>query len=500
MKHTYLGIDLGTSAVKVLLINDRKQIIKQINREYEIDHPSPGWSEIDPRVWYDHLLECLHEMFEDQDAGMVGGIGVTGQMHTTVTIDINGEPVRKAIMWNDTRTKALLPFLKETLAGFPEGRYLSGIVSTGSPAANLYWMSRMEPEHFSKIWKFMIGPDYIVYRLTGNVGTDYCEASTSSMYRIHDRKWSGEVRDLIQLPEERYPAIHGSAQITGYILPALCSEIGFSEQTPVIAGTGDNPASAVSTGCFGGHYPVLSLGTSGVLMKPLNSVDNLAKGKVILFSDDGERVFCLVQGVVQSTGECVNWWAKKILGRDELDRLTEQFSYRCAKDSAEKKPFENILFYPHINGDKTIYADPDLRGAFIGLSTDTTAEDMFYAVIEGLSFAFRQLAEEMGETFDSGFLKVIGGGSANDIWMQTLADVLNVHIERMQGAFGAGFGIALLAMACMREDVSMDNITTGILQTDKVFYPDQRSVANLQLKYKKYLKIHDAVKNVMIGP
>ena len=197
--------------------------------------------------------------------------------------------------------------------------------------------------------------------------------------------------------------------------------------------------------------------------------------------------------MVQSNGESVNWWARKILGLQEYGKLTENLNL-------EKAAASSLLFYPHLSGDKTIYADSELRGSFIGLSTETTAEEMFYAVMEGLCFAFRQLAEQMRLPVASyGSLKVVGGGSKNEVWMQTLANILEVKIEKMEGMIGPAFGIALLACSMRDGKVSMREITRDCLRVEKSFEPEQELLPVYREKYEKYLRIHDAVKYIENG-
>ena len=490
MDKTYIGIDMGTSGIKLLLIDAQRKILAQSSLEYEVSQPRDGWSEIDPRIWYDAMLQGLKALLAEQDAQRVGAIGVTGQMHTLVLLDAQGESVRPALMWNDKRTAACIPLLRQTLAQGPDGAYLSGIVSTGSPAANLYWMSREEPELFRRVSRFLIGPDYLVYRLTGIAGTDYVEASTSSLYCPGERAWSEEMRTLIGLPESAYPPVRGSGERVGRMLPELARTLGLREDVKVIAGIGDNPATAISTGCLGGGYPVLSLGTSGVLMFPVAAMSADARGKVILCSLDGRNFSYLVQGVVQSTGESISWWTRKVLGIHDFGTLDGSIDKGMIRSS-------KVLFYPHINGDKTIYADPTLRGAFIGLSSDTGAAEMYYAVIEGLCFAFKQLAEHVRLDLGAhGSLKVVGGGAKSDLWLQTLANVLGIRVERLSGAIGPAFGIALLAYAADHPGTRPEELTSGSLTVARTFEPDPNLIDTYREKYAQYLRIHDALKYI----
>lgn len=490
MKRTYLGIDLGTSAMKMVLTDAHKHVLGQITEEYQAIRQEGGICEIDPEIWFRAMERGIGRILENQDKALVHGIGVTGQMHTLIVVGEDGGAVRPAIMWNDTRTKDLLPVLREKIRGFQEGEYLSRTISTGSPAANLYWMKEHESENLKKIRKFLIGPDYLVYRLTGVSVTDFCEASTSCLYRIGEKEWSEEMRKLIGLPWEVYPEIRGSAQSAGRLLPELCERFGLSDEVEVIVGTGDNPATAVSTGCLGLGYPVISLGTSGVFMMPIEKPESQTKGKKILFSFDNEKYSYLVQGVVQSNGNTFDWWNRSIMEMRDFEELTTTLDVGKAAEN-------ELLFYPHLGGDKTIYADPELRGAFLGLSLNTTREEMFYAVVEGLCFGFRELAEKMRFPLkEYGSVKVVGGGSKSPVWMQTLANVLNIPVEKMEGMIGPAFGIALLSAYQGGSISSLEQLSEGNVKIECCFMPDEKAVAHCEKKYQKYLRVRDGLRYI----
>lgn len=492
-EYTYLGIDLGTSAMKMVLIDGKKNILAQVTEEYQTVQPEHGLNEIDPEIWYECMESAMERILKLCDRSLIRSIGVTGQMHTLVVLNGEGKQVRPAIMWNDVRTKDMVPMLKEKIREFPEGEYLSRTISTGSPAANLFWLKEKEPEHFSQMKKFLIGPDYLVYRLTGHCGTDYCEASTSCLYQIKARKWSPEMRELIGLKEETYPQIRGSALPAGKILPDIAERFLLSGEIQVLTGTGDNPATAVSTGCLGQGYPVISLGTSGVLMMPVSEMSDHAKGKIILFSFDDENYSYLVQGAVQSNGSTYEWWVRGIMGEDDFSKMDSLIDAGKSRNS-------EVIFYPHLMGEKTLYADPGLRGAFIGLSTETDRSDMLYAVLEGLCFSFRELAEKMELPLRRfGSVKVVGGGSKSRVWMQIFANVLNISIEQMDGMIGPAFGIALLAAYRSGCFVSPEQITEGTVKLKNRFEPEPEAVADCEKRYQKYLRIQKGLKYIMDG-
>lgn len=498
----YIGIDMGTSSVKLVLTDETGTVISEASREYSLLQPSPGWKEIEAETWWEAAASGMFDLLDGQDRNAVRAIGITGQMHSLVLLDEEGVPVRPVLMWNDTRTKDMIPALKEQIlrSSVP---YIAGIISTGSPAANLHWVKVTEPENFSRVRTFLIGPDYLVYRFTGVYGTDYCEASTSSLYDLYKKDWSEEMLEIVGAERQICPPVRGSAQIVGCVRKDVAEQFGLSSDVKVIAGTGDNPAASLPTGCLTGGYPVLSLGTSGVLMYPRKEPDFHVKGKNILFSFDGEQIFTLTQGAVQSCGSGYSWLVRDIL---QIAKFGEADRGISLSDLGHN----SLLFYPHLAGDKTIYQDPTIRGAFLGLGTETSRKDMIQAYMEGIAFAVRQLAEEMGimkspsevsgSNSEEFCLRTIGGGSKSDVWMQILADVLGIPILRMEGNPGAGYGMAMLAGYAAGE-IPAGRIIYSPAESDDgssgtLFCPDTRRSLLYEAGYRRYLRIHDALKEI----
>lgn len=482
----YIGIDVGTSSTKSILIDADGNILRSASASYSVSEPTPGWREIDPEVWMQAVDTTVCELLTDIDRSLVRSIGVTGQIHTLVLLDQQGRSIRPAFLWNDARTASLIPDMKQRIRALENVSYLADVISTGSPAANLLWFKENEPENYARLHKFLIGPDYIVHRLAGGYRTDYCEASTSSLYDLTARVWSPAIRETFGFSSAIYPEVQGSGEVAGTLLPEFCEKYGLKPDVTVLVGTGDNPAAAIPTGCLAKKRPVMSFGTSGVLMFPRKQPDFNARGKNILFSLDGTDIAVLVQGVVQSCGGTLGWWVEKILGTTDYAAETMGIDPNRLAESP-------LLFYPHLVGDKTIYADPSLRGCFIGLGTDVTRTDMVAAVLEGICFAVRQLVEAMEIPMaELENLRVIGGGSKNTIWMQILADVLGISVIQMESNSGAGFGIALVA-AAVSEGVPVEEKMNNLLFDKEKFTPQPHRAALYQKKYQKYLRIHDAV-------
>lgn len=482
----YIGIDIGTSAAKLLAIDETGTVVCSCEREYQYSEPKPGWREIWPKVWLEAVRSGLCELLLALERPLVKVIGVTGQMHTTVFLDTEGQPIRPAMMWNDMRTKEDIPIIKRILTANDTVGILK-IISTGSPAANLLWLKNKEKENFNKLDQFLIGPDYLVYYLTSKYSTDYCEAATSSLYDIEGQCWSDSMRNLIGLSKSVYPPVRGSQEIAGTLRADLQREFGLSADVKVIVGTGDNPATAVGTGCLQYRYPVLSLGTSGVLVISRNMISRNMKGKQILFSLDGRRIYNLIQGVVQSAGGSFGWYVKKFLQIDDYDELMKTV------DINELGTGE-LLFYPHLTGDKTIYMDPAVRGAFLGLNTNHTKADLAVAVMEGVCFAVKQLIQAMQLSREElSQLKVTGGGANSIIWMQILADVLNTRIEQLDSGEGAAYGIAIMARdAVCRSETTKE--TENPVKSRTGYYPRAKQAEFYSKKYNQYLKVYDALK------
>lgn len=491
-ENLYLGVDVGTSSLKLILINDDCEILKQDSEKYILDSPQMGWMEIDPEIWITAFVSATDRLLRDIDRSRIKRIGVTGQMHTLVLLDQKGKVIRPAMMWNDLRTKEIISSIKEDIRSFEDGEYLSRIISTGSPLANLVWIKQNEPEVFKKIKGFQIGWDYLVYRLSGRRCTDYCNASTSALYSLSRKCWSSQICDYVGLDAKCYPEVCGSADLAGRLSAEFQQRLLLPRGTEVIVGTGDNPATVISTGSYWSKYPVFSLGTSGVLTRTFSGEQNHYVGKKILFSFYKNECGLLEQGAVQSCGNTYDWWNRQFGNLDMSMNLETEINIR-------DRVKDNILFYPHLMGEKTLYSDPELRGMFAGIDIKTDKKSMHYAVLEGICFSIRELVERMNAaTKEQEVLQVVGGGSDNGLWMQMLSNILGTRIEKLNGNAGAVYGIAFLTAKVNGID-ELREIINSRVEIKMSYMPDESLEVYYGKKYERYLRMRKAMHYIYSG-
>ena len=481
----YIGLDIGTSSLKTTVMDQTQKIQYENSYDYSVDEPKEGYREIDPCVWYDACIQGLRDILGIFDEADIKAIGVTGQMHSTVFLDENGNVVRPTIMWNDLRTASMVGPLKEELTNIAETKYIARIISTGSPAINILWVKENEPEYFQNIKKIMTPYDYIVFRLTGKYSCDYCDATTSSMFDIISKKWSLYMLNKLGIDESYVGPLHGSGDVIGSIRKDICQTLGISHDITVIAGTGDNPATAVAMGILDQSNPAISLGTSGVVILPKKDGDFEGKGKNVLFSVDGNHFVNIVQATVQSAGGTHRWWIQKIVQTKDY-QIDQEF---IKENNLGNNP---IMMFPHIMGDKNIYADPYIRGAFIGLSMNTSRKDMTQAVFEGISFALRDVLDNMQLRQWPKQICVNGGAAKhNPIWMKILANILNTHIKVVTMEATPGYGICLLAQKTLSRNQNQPKVDKGI-----IYIPNKEIVNRYEEQYQKYKKLYHLLKQV----
>ena len=480
----YIGIDLGTSAVKLLLMDEKGQIHKIVSKEYPLYFPHSGWSEQNPEDWYEQTIDGMQELLEECDRTKVAGISFGGQMHGLVVLDGEDQVIRPAILWNDGRTVKETDYLNETIGKKNLSRYTANIAFAGFTAPKLLWMKENEPELFAKIKKIMLPKDYLAYRLSGVHSTDYSDASGMLLLDVKNRCWSREMMDISGISRDQLPDLYESYEAVGTLKPELAEALGLSAEVKIAAGAGDNAAAAVGTGTVGDNRCNISLGTSGTIFISSENFGVDAHNALHSFADaDGHYH---LMGCMLSAASCNKWWMDEILSTKD---------YQKEQEGIKKLGENKVYFLPYLMGERSPHNDPDARGTFIGMTMDTTRSDMTQAVLEGVAFALRdsfEVARSLGLKIER--TKICGGGAKSALWKKIIANVLNVKVDVLENEEGPAYGGAILAAVACGEFASVTEAAEKLVRVVETVEPDSQLTEKYEEKYKKFREIYPACK------
>ena len=484
----YIGIDLGTSAVKLLLMDGEGRILNTVSREYPLMFPQPGWSEQDPDAWIRETFTGIEELTEGFDKAQIAGIGAGGQMHGLVVLDEEDRVIRPAILWNDGRTAAEVEYLngtvgKETLSG-----YTANIAFAGFTAPKLLWMRKHEPENFARIRKIMLPKDYVNYRLSGVHCTDYSDASGMLLLDVEHKCWSKEMLEICGIREEQMPKLFESFQQVGTILPEVADRLGLPASVVIAAGAGDNAAAAVGTGTVGEGACNISVGTSGTVFISSDrfSVDPNNALHAFAHADGHYHLM----GCMLSAASCNKWWMEDIL-------RTADFGAEQEPITREKLGRNHVFFLPYLMGERSPINDTNARGTFTGITMDNTRADLTQAVLEGVAFAIRdslEVAKSLG--IDIRRSRICGGGAKSPLWRTMFANILGIEIESIEAEEGPGYGGAMLAMVACGEYPDVRTIAEKFVRVKATEKPDPELTALYEDRYRRYREIYPALKAV----
>lgn len=482
----YIGVDLGTSAVKLLLMDENGNIQKIVSKEYPLYFPKPGWSEQHPEDWYIKSMEGMKELTSECDKSQVAGISFGGQMHGLVALDKDDQVIRPAILWNDGRTGKQTEYLNQVIGKDKLSEYTANIAFAGFTAPKILWMKENEPENYKRIVKIMLPKDYLAYRLSGTFCTDVSDASGMLLMDVKNRCWSKEMLDICGLEQEQLPKLYESYEVVGTLKPEVAKELGVSENVKVIAGAGDNAAAAVGTGTVGDGRCNISLGTSGTIFISSEKFGVDEHNALHSFAHaDGHYH---LMGCMLSAASCNKWWNEEILGTS--DYVKEQ--------AAIKKLGENRVFYlPYLMGERSPHNNPNARAMFLGMSMDTTRADMTQAVLEGVAFGLRdslEVAKSLGIQIDR--TKICGGGAKSPLWRKIIANVMNLKVDVIESEEGPALGGAMLAAVGCGEYPDVETIAEKLVKVVDTIEPEPELVAKYEEKYQKFRTIYPTVKEL----
>ncbi len=482
----YIGVDLGTSAVKLLLMNEKGEIQKIVSKEYDLSFPHPGWSEQKPEDWATAVKEGILELTEGFDKSQVAGIGAGGQMHGLVVLDENDNVIRPAILWNDGRTQKETDYLNTVIGKEKLTEYTGNIAFAGFTAPKILWMKENEPELFAKINKIMLPKDYINYILTGVHCTDYSDASGMLLLDVKNKKWSKEMLDICGITEEMMPKLFESYETVGTLKSDIAATLGLSDQVKVVAGAGDNAAAAVGTGVVGNGGCNISLGTSGTIFISSNEFGVDSGNALHAFAHaDGHWH---LMGCMLSAASCNKWWMDEIIRTKEYAKEQEGIT-------DEKLGNNHVYFLPYLMGERAPHNDPSARGCFIGLTLDSTREDMTQAVLEGVAFGIRdslEAAKNLGIEIQKSF--ITGGGAKSPLWKKIFANVLNISLEIPETEQGPGYGGAILAAVACGEYESVEAACKELIKVTDTVEPEAELAAKYEEKYQVFHQLYPALK------
>ena len=484
----FIGVDLGTSAVKLLLVDEKGTIHGSVTKEYPLRFPKPGWSEQDPADWWKAVQHGILQLTEHLDKSQVRGIGVGGQMHGLVALDAQDRVIRPAILWNDGRTAAQTEWLNTEIGKEKLSRLTANIAFAGFTAPKLLWMRENEPENFARIARIMLPKDYINYRLTGVHACDYSDASGMLLLDVEHKRWSKEMLAICSLREEQMPQLFESYQVIGTLRGFVSGALGLPRDCLVVAGAGDNAAAAVGTGVVGQGGCNISLGTSGTVFISSASfgVDPNNALHAFAHADGGWHLM----GCMLSAASCNKWFCEDILG-------TSDYTAEQVDVSDDRLGRNRVFFLPYLMGERSPINDTDARGTFVGLSLDTGRTDMVQAVLEGVAFALRdslEVAKAIGLSIDRSFL--CGGGAKSPLWRKIFTNVLNIPLDIPQTEEGPGYGGAMLAMVGTGAYGSVQACADALCHVRETVSPDPEIAARYEAQYRKFQKIYPTMKSL----
>ncbi len=480
----YAGIDLGTSSVKLLLMDGKGEIAKIVSREYPLSFPQPGWSEQAPEDWWRESMAGLKELIADIDKSQLAGISFGGQMHGLVILDENDRVIRPAILWNDGRSTKECDYLNGEIGQDKISSYTANIAFAGFTAPKILWVKNNEPENFKKIRKIMLPKDYLAYRLTGVHCTDVSDASGMLLFDVKNRTWSREMCEICDVKPEWLAKVYESYEKVGTVLPSVAKELGIPETTIVAAGAGDNAAAAVGTGTVGDGACNISLGTSGTVFISSKSF-GVDKYNALHSFDHADGTYHLM-GCMLSAASCNKWWMDEIIGTKE---------YAKEQENITALGENHVYFLPYLMGERSPHNNPNARGTFIGMTMDNTRADMTQAVLEGVAFGLRdsiEVARSLGVAPDR--TKICGGGAKSPLWQKIIANVMNMKVDILEVEEGPSLGGAMLAAVAAGEYASVEEIAAKVVRVKKTVEPDPELVAKYEKRYQVFKQLYPACK------
>ncbi|TDK64179.1 xylulokinase [Bacillus salipaludis] len=486
-----IGVDLGTSAVKILLVNQNGEVCNEVSKSYPLIIEKSGYSEQNPEEWVEKTKAGLAELIAqfDGDVNDIEGISFSGQMHGLVLLDENNQVLRNAILWNDTRTTKQCQEIYDVVGKQRLLEVTKNPALEGFTLPKILWVKKEEPELFARAGVFMLPKDYLRYRIAGNIHMDYSDAAGTLLLNVAKREWSNEMLELFGLSTEICPPLVESHALVGNVTSEFAQATGLSEATKVFAGGADNACGAIGSGILSEGKTLCSIGTSGVVLSYEERNDLDFHGKVHYFNHGEENAY-YTMGVTLAAGYSLSWFKDTFAKEEAFDQFLEGVDEVPAGSGG-------LLFTPYIVGERTPHADPIIRGSFIGVDASHERKHFARAVLEGITFSLNESIEifrSSGKTIDS--IISIGGGAKNETWLQMQADIFNAKIEKLTSEQGPGMGAAMLAAYGCGWFSSLKECAKSFIQTSKTYNSIPENVEAYKQLFIIYQQVYAQTKKL----
>ncbi|MBN2584590.1 MAG: xylulokinase [Planctomycetes bacterium] len=494
-----LGIDIGTSGTKTLLVDERGRIVASASAEYPCLTPKPAWSEQDPEHWVTATKRTVRAVMRQAANRDVSAIGLSGQMHGSVFLDASGRVLRPAILWNDQRTADQCDEITRRAGGRRQLiRMVANPALTGFTAPKILWVRRHEPRVYDRTVKILLPKDYVRYRLTGEFATEVSDASGTLLLDVRRRQWSKALMSKLDIDADLMPRCYESPEVTGVLSAAGARLLGLRPGVPVVGGGGDNAAGAVGNGIVRRGLVSASIGTSGVVFAHADTMETDPEGRV--------HTFCTavpgkwhVMGVVLAAGGSLQWYRNALCESQMAEaRRRKVDSYELVTSDAAAAPVgsRGLYFLPYITGERTPHADPYARGCWVGLSNMHGRQELARSVMEGITYAMRDSLEIIrGMGVPVRQIRATGGGARSQFWRQMQADMYGQAVHTINAGEGPAYGAALLAGVGAGVWSSVPQASAAVVKVQTSTRPQHKARVAYDRRYSEFRALYRSLKS-----
>lgn len=480
-----IGLDLGTGSIKGIALDKAGEVVLKHSESYPLYNNRDRHSEQEPEDWYNASVKVLEKITNDLGGDGLRAISISGQMHSLVLLDNENKPIRRSILWNDTRTTKQCEYIMnnfgEKVIEITGNKSLEGFT-----LPKVLWVKENEPENWEKTKKFCLPKDYLVFKYTGNICTDISDAAGTQMLNIKEGKWSEEIANLLDLDLNIYPKIYNSTECVGELNEELKEKLNAKGSIKIFPAGSDNPCSALGSGIINKNRDLLSIGTSGVYLKYEEEYKNYG-GKLHMFNNVLPNS-CYSMGVTLSAGDSLSWFRNTFAKDKDFDELLSGIS-------KVKEGSNGLIFAPYIVGERTPYTDSNIRGTFIGIDKSHDLNHFSRAVIEGITFSLKDCFSIYEDDSDREIISVGGGAKSSD-WLQIQANIFNRKVISLKIEEGPSLGAAIIASVSLNWFDSFESAVKVIVKEKECYYPNEEAVKEYEEVYTRYRRVYESVKNI----